>query len=135
MNSIVKNILENANIIYTIAKFVYYTYNNILVGFYVTSNLVISVLFIRYTGYGHSYLHALVDALELVLLQAYYLVKGIIRNRVGLKHNQYFIILFFLFIFILVSILVSNLLYPTTLLGNGDGGDDRDSFLITLLIV
>ena len=51
---------------------------------------------------------------EFLMREIYDLVKSIVKSNTSLKRNQYFSILFFLFIFILVSNLVGLIPYSFT---------------------
>jgi F-type H+-transporting ATPase subunit a len=111
-----------------VALYPYGSYFSLPVSFSVISNLTIILLcnvFLIRMLFSAGYEYSNFNALELFLLQVYYLVKSVIKSNTSLKRYQYFTILFFLFVFILVSNLVGLIPYSFT---------STSSFVITFFL-
>jgi len=100
-----------------LALFFYWSGINMPVGASVITNLTIILLlnvFLIRLMFSTIFDRGNFNVWEFLMREIYDLVKSIVKSNTSLKRNQYFSILFFLFIFILVSNLVGLIPYSFT---------------------
>lgn len=111
-----------------ISLFFYWSGINMPVGPSVITNLTIILflnVFLLRLMFSTIFDRGNFNVWEFVMREIYDLVKSIVKSNTSLKRNQYFSILFFLFIFILISNLVGLIPYSFTV---------TSSFVITFFL-
>jgi ATP synthase subunit 6 len=86
--------------------------------------LMLNVCFFRFL-LGFIYNRGVFNAWEFLLIEAYALVKSIIKSNTSLKRNQYFSLFFFLFCYILIANIVGLIPYSFTV---------TSSFVVTFFL-